>query len=101
GMVAGDLVNTASRVQSAAPPGAVLVGEATRRATDASVRYEPVGSHQLKGKAEPMALFRALQVVAGRSGLMRVEGLEAPFVGRDRELRMLKDLFHSSSDHRT
>ncbi len=101
GMVAGDLVNTASRVQSAAPPGAVLVGEATRRATDASVRYEPAGSHQLKGKAEPMALFRALQVVAGRSGLMRVEGLEAPFVGRDRELRMLKDLFHSTVDHQT
>ena len=101
GMVAGDLVNTASRVQSVAPPGAVLVGDATRRATDASVRYESVGSHELKGKAEPMALFRALQVVAGRSGMMRSEGLEAPFVGRDRELRMLKDLFHSTVDHRT
>ena len=101
GMVAGDLVNTASRVQSVAPPGAVLVGDATRRATDASVRYEPAGSHALKGKAEPVALFRALQVVAGRSGVMRVEGLEAPFVGRDRELRMLKDLFHSTVDHRT
>ena len=101
GMVAGDLVNTASRVQSVAPPGAVLVGDATRRATDASVRYEPAGSHELKGKAEPMALFRALQVVAGRSGVMRVEGLEAPFVGRDRELRMLKDLFHSTVDHMT
>ena len=65
------------------------------------MRYEPAGFHELKGKAEPLALFRALQVVAGRSGSMRVEGLEAPFVGRDRELRMLKELFHSSSDHRT
>jgi class 3 adenylate cyclase/tetratricopeptide (TPR) repeat protein len=101
GLVAGDLVNTASRIQSVASPGSVLVGEATRRATDAAVRYEPAGFHELKGKAEPLALFRALQVVAGRSGSMRVEGLEAPFVGRDRELRMLKDLFHSSADHRT
>jgi tetratricopeptide (TPR) repeat protein len=40
-----------------------------------------------------------VQVVAGRSGASRVTGLEAPFVGRDRELRMLKDLFHSSADH--
>src|SRR6478735_7877636 len=101
GLVAGDLVNTASRIQSVASPGSVLVGEATRRATDAAVRYEPAGFHELKGKTEPLALFRALQVVAGRSGSMRVEGLEAPFVGRDRELRMLKELFHSSSDHRT
>jgi class 3 adenylate cyclase/predicted ATPase len=101
GLVAGDLVNTASRIQSVAQPGTVLVGETTRRATDASVRYEPAGTHDLKGKAEPMALFRAMQVVAGRSGLMRAEGLEAPFVGRDRELRMLKDLFHATVDHRT
>ena len=100
-MVAGDLVNTASRVQSVATARSVLVGDATRRATDAAVRYEPAGTHELKGKAEPMALFRALQVVAGRSGVMRVEGLEAPFVGRDRELRMLKDLFHSTVDHLT
>jgi len=101
GLVAGDLVNTASRIQSVAEPGSVLVGDATRRATDAAVRYEPAGNHEFKGKTEPVALFRALQVVAGRSGSMRVEGLEAPFVGRDRELRTLKDLFHSSADHRT
>src|SRR3989442_790911 len=40
GMVAGDLVNTASRVQSAAEPGTVLVGDSTHRATEASVAYE-------------------------------------------------------------
>ncbi len=101
GLVAGDLVNTASRVQAVAAPGAVLVGEATRRATDAAVRYEPAGTHVLKGKAEPLPLYRALQVVATRSGAQRVEGLEAPFVGRDRELRMLKDLFHASADRST
>ena len=55
GMVAGDLVNTASRIQAAAEPGTVLVGEATRRATEAAIAYEPVGEHELKGKAEPVA----------------------------------------------
>src|SRR5437763_5242746 len=47
GMVAGDLVNTASRVQSAAQPGAVFVGEATRRATERTVVYEEAGTFEL------------------------------------------------------
>ncbi len=55
GMVAGDLVNTASRVQSAAEPGTVMVGEATRRTTEAAIAYEPAGSFDLKGKEEPVA----------------------------------------------
>ena len=56
GMVAGDLVNTASRIQSAAEPGSVLVGEATRRATEAAIAYAAAGEHQLKGKTEPGSL---------------------------------------------
>ena len=82
GMVAGDLVNTASRVQSAAGPGTVLTGETTKHATEATVAYEDAGLHELKGKTEPMQLWRALRVVAGRGGSMRSAGLEAPFVGR-------------------
>ena len=97
GMVAGDLVNTASRVQSAAEPGTVLVGDATRRATEQSVVYEDAGTHELKGKAEPAALARALRVVSGR-GDAQSHGLEAPFVGRDRELRQVKDLFHACAE---
>src|SRR3954447_11136013 len=50
GMVAGDLVNTASRVQSVAEPGSVFVGESTRRATEQAVVYERAGSFELKGK---------------------------------------------------
>jgi len=100
GMVAGDLVNTASRVQSAAEPGTVLVGDATKRATDASVVYEDAGVHTLKGKAEPVQLWRAHRVVAAVGGLMKSEGLEPPFVGRDRELKLVKDLFHASVDDR-
>ena len=90
GMVAGDLVNTASRIQSTAEPGTVLVGEATKRATEAAIAYEPAGEHELKGKAEHVPLSRALRVLAARGGALRSEGLEPPFVGRDRELRLVK-----------
>ncbi|MGZ4144319.1 MAG: AAA family ATPase [Actinomycetota bacterium] len=98
GMVAGDLVNTASRIQSAAQAGQVFVGDATRRATEASIVYEDAGEHTLKGKAEPMKLWHAARVVAGIAGALKSQGLEAPFVGRDRELRLIKDLFHATVD---
>src|SRR6266852_4458196 len=54
GMVAGDLVNTASRLQAAAPPGAVLVGEATRQGAGAAIAFEAAGEATLKGKASPV-----------------------------------------------
>lgn len=98
GMVAGDLVNTASRVQSVAEPGSVFVGEATRRATEGAVVYEAAGSFELKGKEGETPLSRAMRVVSGRAGSLKSEGLEAPFVGRDRELRQIKDLFHVCAD---
>jgi class 3 adenylate cyclase/tetratricopeptide (TPR) repeat protein len=98
GMVAGDLVNTASRVQATAEPGTVLVGEATRRATQAAILYQDAGAHALKGKAEPVRLWRALRVVAGRGGALKASGLEAPFVGRERELRLVKELFHATAE---
>jgi len=98
GMVAGDLVNTASRVQAAAAPGTVLVGEATKRASEAAVAFADAGEHELKGKAEPTRLWRALRVTASRGGALSAEGLEPPFVGRARELRLVKELFHSSAE---
>ena len=98
GMVAGDMVNTASRIQSTAEPGRVLVGDATRRATEPTVVYEDAGSHELQGKAGLHRLWRAMRVVSGARGALKSEGLEAPFVGRDRELRQIKDLFHASSE---
>ena len=98
GMVAGDLVNTASRIQSAAEPGTVVVGESTKRATDAAIAYLDAGSHMLKGKAESVRLWKAQRVVAGVGGLMKSEGLEPPFVGRDRELKLVKELFHACVD---
>jgi class 3 adenylate cyclase/tetratricopeptide (TPR) repeat protein len=98
GMVAGDLVNTASRIQSVADPGAVLVGEATRRATEQAVVYEEAGSFELKGKEGLTPLWKALRIVSGARGSLKSHGLEAPFVGRDRELRQIKDLFHASAE---
>ncbi|MDQ3492438.1 MAG: zinc ribbon domain-containing protein, partial [Chloroflexota bacterium] len=100
GMVAGDLVNTASRLQSIAPPGTVLVGEATQRAACEAVVFEPLADQALKGKSAPVPAFRALRVVAKRGGAGRSQGLEAPFVGRDNELRLLKDLFHATARER-
>ena len=98
GMVAGDLVNTASRAQSAAEPGTVLVGDATRQASEAAIAYEDAGDHAVKGKTEPIHLWRALRVVANVGGEGRSAGLEAPFVGRDRELRLVKELFDGSAE---
>ena len=100
GMVAGDLVNTASRLQAAAAPGSVLVGEATQHAASIAITFEPVDEQYLKGKAAPVAAWRAVRVVAQRRGRGREDRLEAPFVGRDAELRLLKDLFHATTRDR-
>ena len=98
GMVAGDLVNTAARIQAAAAPATVLVGEATRRASEQAIAYEDAGEHELKGKAAAAQLYRAVRVTAARGGALRSEGLEAPYVGRERELRIVKELYHASAD---
>jgi len=96
GMVAGDLVNTASRLQSVAPPGAILVGETTVRTAHGAIVFEEAGEQTLKGKASPVPAWRAVRVVAERGGRNRADSLEAPFVGRDGDLRLMKDLFHAS-----
>ena len=101
GMVAGDLVNTAARIQSVAQPGTVLAGESTKRASEQAVVYEDAGAHELKGKEEAAQLFRALRVASGRRGALKSTGLEPPFVGRDRELRLVKELFHAAADEQT
>ena len=100
GMVAGDLVNTASRLQSMAPPGSVLVGSTTRDAARVAISFEPVGEQELKGKSAPVPAWRAVRVVARRGGVGRYEGLEPTFEGRDDELRLIKDLFHATERER-
>ncbi|MFL6238988.1 MAG: adenylate/guanylate cyclase domain-containing protein [Actinomycetes bacterium] len=98
GLVAGDRVNTASRVQSVAEPGGVYVDDATRRSSSVAISYEDVGEHTVKGKAEPLHLWRAERVIAGVGGSVRVDGLEARFIGRDTDFRLVKELFHASFD---
>ena len=98
GMVIGDRVNTAARIQSAAPAGSCYVDEMTRTATAAAIAYSDAGEHMLKGKAEPLQLFEAMRVVAAKAGSQRAGVIEAPFTGRDHELRLLKELFHVSAE---
>ena len=100
GMVAGDAVNTAARVQSVADAGTVLVDAATRRLAQVAVEFADAGTFELKGKIEPQQLWRAGRVLSNVGGAQRVDGLEAPLTGRDLELRLIKDLFHASLDRR-
>ena len=100
GMVAGDAVNTAARVQAAAGPGQVLADAATQRLAGSAVGFADAGEHELKGKAEPARLWRATRVLAGVGGSQRVDGLEAPLIGRDAELRTVRELFHAAAERR-
>ncbi len=96
GMVAGDAVNTAARVQTVAEPGSVWVDPETRSLTQAAVAFSDMGEHALKGKAEPVRLYRADTVVAAVGGAQRVDGLQAPMTGREAELRVVKEALHAT-----
>src|SRR5690348_9233540 len=100
GTVAGDAVNTAAQVQAAAQPGEVLADGATQRLAESAVGFVGAGERRLKGKAEPQLLWRATRVLSGVGGAQRVDGLEAPLIGRDVELRMIRELFHAAADRR-
>ena len=85
GRIAGDVFNTAARLQSAAEPGEILLSAAAERMVRGRVRLEPLGAIELKGKAEPVAAFRALELVAAPSRI------DTPLIGRDRALGRLAD----------
>lgn len=96
GFVTGDLVNTASRLQSAAEPGTVLVGERTFRSVSASIACVPVDPLTLKGKAGQLPAWQALRVISEMGGANRGTAPEPPFGGRDEELRLAKELLHAT-----
>jgi class 3 adenylate cyclase/tetratricopeptide (TPR) repeat protein len=100
GLVVGDLVNTASRLQSIAPPGEVVVGGSTYRATRRSINYEAIGDQPLKGKQVPVPAWRATGVAALRGGWQRGDVREPPFADRVEELRLLKDALHATGRER-
>src|SRR4051794_680096 len=97
GMVLGDTVNTASRLQSIAAPGTVLVDDVTRRTTEAAIAYEDAGTHEVKGREQPVRTWTALRVVAGVGGARRGAGVEPPFVGRDADLQAIIESGESSA----
>ena len=96
GLVVGDLVNTASRLQSIAEPGTVVVGESTRTVAGDAVEFQPLGERKVKGKEAPVTAYRAVRVMSERGGRGRSDALEPPFVGRQEELRLLKDQLHAT-----
>jgi class 3 adenylate cyclase/RecA/RadA recombinase len=96
-MVTGDVVNTAARLQSAAPVGAVLVGEETYRATREAILFAPAEPVQAKGKEEPVPAWVALQETR-KPGERVVEG---PLIGRDPELDVLLGIWERVTAERT
>ena len=99
-MVSGDVINTAARLQSAAPPGGVLVGEQTYRATTRAIDYAEHEPVRAKGKADPVVAW----LVVGRRSSFGVEDVavgRASLVGREREVALLADaLARVRSDER-
>ena len=94
--VAGDVVNTASRLQSIASTGSVVVGEATHRATRDLIAYQSLGEVEVEGKAEPLQVWRAVGPI-GPPGLEPGSVAPAvPLVGRTEELALLDELFAMS-----
>jgi class 3 adenylate cyclase/tetratricopeptide (TPR) repeat protein len=98
GMVAGDAVNTAARVQAKAEPGTVWVDAQTRSLAGGSIDFANAGVHELKGKAEPVELFAATAVMGGIGGDRSTDRVQAPLVGRRRELSVLKEMFHVAQE---
>src|SRR3954469_2614551 len=99
-MVAGDVVNTAARMQSAAPVNGILVGESTYRAAQGAIRFRDAEPVSGKGKAEPIAVWEAVEAV-GRFGVDLAEQPRSPLVGRDRELELLRSLLARVRDERS
>ena len=82
GMVAGDVVNTAARLQGAAPVGAVIVDTATMRSAERAISFEPLEAVAAKGKKEPIAVWRAVEA-RSRFGFDTEPRADTLFVGRD------------------
>src|SRR5437763_6849558 len=92
GMVSGDVVNTAARLQSAAPVNGILVGEGTYRATRHAIEYQDAPSVEAKGKSEPVKVWEAV-AARSRFGSDVEQKLRTPLVGRERERGLLADSF--------
>jgi class 3 adenylate cyclase/tetratricopeptide (TPR) repeat protein len=90
-LVTGDAVNVAARLEQAAQPGEILLGEATYRLVLAAVSAEQLEGLALKGKALPVAAWRLLDVDQGAPGWLR--RVDSPLVDREDELTLLLEIF--------
>jgi class 3 adenylate cyclase/tetratricopeptide (TPR) repeat protein len=90
GMASGDVVNTAARLQTAAPTGEILVDRTTYRATDRVIGYAEAGPVEAKGKAEPIVVWRPIEALSRLGVDVRQHG-GAALVGRHRELEVLTE----------
>jgi class 3 adenylate cyclase/tetratricopeptide (TPR) repeat protein len=88
GMVAGDAVNTAARLQSAAPPGEILIGPYTRSLVGKAVRLRTHPSAQLPGKKRPLRVWQVVKLAETGGRFQRPR--DVPLVGRRAELRLLR-----------
>jgi class 3 adenylate cyclase/tetratricopeptide (TPR) repeat protein len=88
-LATGDVVNTAERLEAAAPAGAVLVGNETYRLVRHAVTAEQVAPLTVKGKADPLPAWRVTAVDPLAGAVPR--HLDSPMVGRDRHLRILTE----------
>jgi class 3 adenylate cyclase len=100
GIVTGDVVNTAARIQGAAPVNGVAVSEQTYRATSRVFEYEQLAPVSVKGKAEPLSLWRA-KSARSRFGSDVRDRFKTPFVGRELEKPLLIGTFERAAQQRS
>jgi class 3 adenylate cyclase/tetratricopeptide (TPR) repeat protein len=92
GMVAGDVVNTAARLQGAAAVGSVIADAATTRSAEGAIEFEPLDPVAARGKQDPIAVWRAV-AARSRFGVDTELRSETSFVGRESELSLLTETF--------
>ncbi len=90
-MATGDVLNLAARLEEHAAPGEIVVGPAVHDATKREIAYEAAGTWEMRGKAEPVATWRAVGHSAVPGGLRGLPGRSAPLTGRAEELALLRD----------
>jgi class 3 adenylate cyclase len=99
GMVAGDVVNTASRLQAAAPANGILVGESTYRATRDSIAYAEHEAVTAKGKTDPIPVWEVVETRSRYGTDLELRAI-VPLVGRTSELELLIGAFERArSNH--
>jgi len=96
-LATGDMVNVAARLEARAQPGEIVIGAATHRLVRDAITVEELPPLELKGKSQPVAAFRVLDVAPDAPGLMR--RFESPIVGRSLELAQLLEAFDAAVEN--